>query len=195
MTEQSWVEPVIFTFVLAGVYAFLHKSKSLLSGIFLGAALSVKIEYLLPFLIFLQKLKSSYKNYAAIILTPFIISLPFLLIDKDAFMQRTIFDSGAVQSFPRLTNVSLSISAVILKYAKLSIPTAVTAIIGVIFSIFILLKGQKSVQLAPLGAFLVLFILFMFAPYVLLNYFAFLGNLLLVTLILTTGKKEPTTFQ
>ena len=185
MTEQSWVEPVIFTFVLFSIYFYFLRSKSLFAGFALGLALSIKVVYILPFLILLKKLNVVYKNYAAIILTPFIIALPFLMVDGSSFIQRTIFDSGAVQSFPRLTDTSLSISAVILKYTKSAIPTLVTAIIGIIFSVFVLLKGQKSIRTAPIGSFLVLFVLFMFGPYVLLNYFAFLGNLLLISLFLT----------
>ena len=190
MTEQSWIEPVIFTFVLLAIYFYFLKPKSLLPGLALGAALSIKIVYILPFLVLLKKVNVVYKNYAAIILTPLVIALPFLMINSSSFIQRTIFDSGAVQSYPRLTDASLNISAVILKYTKLAIPTLVTAIIGIIFSAFVLLKGQKSIRMAPIGSFLVLFVLFMFGPYVLLNYFAFLGNLLLISLVLILGNSH-----
>lgn len=192
MTEQAWVEPVIFSFLLFSIYLHIKNPRSMLSSLPMGALLAIKLVYILPLLVFLKNQKAKFGHYLILVLIPVLISLPFLIIDKDLFLRRTLFDSGAIQSYPRLTNSSLNVSAVLLKYFHIVISAPVVGILSLLFALVLVSKKTKTINSSTLSLFLAFFFMFMIAPYVVLNYFAFLGNILLVCFLLNlkTGPDE-----
>jgi hypothetical protein len=188
MTEQSWIEPTIFFFLLLAVYLKLKNPTSILSSVSLGAVLANKVVYILPLLVFLKIKKEKLHHYFVLVLTPLLISLPFLLIDKDLFLKRTLFDSGAIQSYPRLTSASLNVSAVLLKYAHLVIPAWAVVAASLLFALLVIKKKITYLGEPLLGLFLIFSFMFMIAPYMVLNYFSFLGNILILAFLLSCAK-------
>lgn len=192
MTEQAWLEPVMTLFLLSAVYLSIKYPKRIFANIFLGAILAVKSVYLLPLLVFLKNQKANIVQYSVTILIPLTLSLPFLLADSKLFLQRTqtyVTDPSVIQTSLAPSHISLSLAAVILKYTGIVLPTFVVAILGLITALVLVTKGPKTPPFALLSAFLVFMVLFMFGPFVFLHYFAFLGNILLLTLLLFLSKR------
>ena len=193
MTEQAWLEPVMTLFLLSAVYLLTKYPQKIWSGVFLGAILAIKSVYLLPLLTLLKNRKANIAQYSTTILIPLILSLPFLLADPKLFLERTqvyVSDPTRIQSNLAPTNISLSIAAVILKYTGYVLPTAVIALAGLVTSIIVIAKGPKTPPFALISTFLVFTVLFMFGPFVFLHYFAFLGNILLLSTLLFLGQKH-----
>ncbi|GEM_PF-5728268 len=187
ITEHSWLEPVIFTFIAAGVYFRTVKNANL-GSLLLGAILAIKVVYALPLLVYLKSKGSRFRDFLIFLIIPTLLTIPFLWTDKELFIKRTLFDSGAIQNVPRLTNVSLNVSAVLLKYFHVVIPLYLVVLIGIAFSLIVIYLPKEKNSLIAL--FLTFFILFMVGPYLVLNYFYLLGNILLLALLCFLSKKE-----
>ncbi|MEX2028591.1 MAG: hypothetical protein WD988_03805 [Candidatus Curtissbacteria bacterium] len=193
MTEQAWLEPVITAFTFSATYFLVKSPKKPWGGVFLGSILAIKSVYALPLLVYLKNTKSKALNYIAAAIVPVALTLPFLLANAPLFLERTqiyVTDPGAISNNLAPTNISLSVSAVILKYTGIVIPTLVTFALGILISLVVLLFKKPNFAFAPLSLFLVFMTLFMFGPFVFLNYFAYLGNLLILTIIFFIARER-----
>lgn len=195
MTEQAWLEPVMTLFLLSAVYLLVKYPRRIFGSFFLGAILAVKSVYLVPLLTYLKNQKATITQYATMILIPFVLSLPFLLMDPKLFLERTqtyVINPDVIQTSLAPSHISLSIAAVILKYTGIVLPTFLVATLGLITAFALVIYSSKTLPFALLSAFLVFMVLFMFGPFVFVHYFAFLGNILLITLLLFLGQKRAT---
>lgn len=195
MTQQAWLEPLMTFFLILAVYLFLKYPRRFFGGLPLGAMVAVKSVYLLPLLTLLLNRKSTVYQYGAILLLPVLFSLPFLLANPSLFLERTqvyVTDPAAIGANLAPTHISLSISAVILKYTKIVIPTIVVAGLGLITAFLTIKKSAKTLPFALLSTFLVFMVLFMFGPFVFLHYFAFMGNILILAVLFFLGQKVNT---
>lgn len=191
MTEQSWLEPLITMFIFLATFTLIKKPESFIAGLFLGAVLSIKSVYLLPVLVFLKNMRSRLVNYIVAIIILAIFTLPFLLIDSALFFERTqtyVTSPNAIDKYLAPTNASLSIAAVILKYTGVVLPTIVVISVGLFISLIVVIFKKNDYYYTTLSLFLVFIYLFMFGPFVFLQYFAFLGNLLILTTLLLLTK-------
>lgn len=191
MTEQSWLEPVITMLFAASTFFLITYPKSKVGPLFLGAILAVKSVYILPMLTYLKNIGAKPSQYLITILVPIIISAPFLIANPSLFLERTqtyVTDPSAISRNLAPTEISLNIAAVILKYTKVVLPTYLISLLGLISAVAVIIKKPKSPPFVILSVFLVFITLFMFGPFVFLHYFAFMGNILLLTLILFLGK-------
>lgn len=193
MTEQAWLEPLVTMFTFLATYAFVKKTKSFWAGLFLGAILAIKSVYILPLFVFLKNSKSKGINYIAALAVLIIFTLPFLLANASLFLERTqtyVTNPNAIGTYLAPTNVSLNISALLLKYTGIILPTLVVVLIGLFISALVIVFKKGGPAYAVLSLFLVFMTLFMFGPFVFINYFAFLGNLLILTGILFIAEKQ-----
>lgn len=193
MTEQAWLEPVMTTFLFSATYFLLANYKNVASSLMLGFILAIKSVYLLPVLAYLKNSRTKTINYLIALALPVILSLPFLIASPELFLERTqtyVSDPGAIQANLAPTNVSLSIAAVILKYTHQVLPTALVVVIGIIVTLVVIFWGKKSLPFALLSMFFVFMTLFMFGPFVFLHYFAFLGNILLLVLLVFSTRNQ-----
>lgn len=194
MTEQAWLEPVMTLFFLLATYSFLIYPKKIFGSLFLGAVLAIKSVYLLPVATFLKNKQSfsSNKNanifqYLVVIAVPVAFSVPFLIADPKLFLDRTqvyLTSPESIGTNLAPTHIALNISAVILKYMTIVLPSIVVAVIGIITVLMLVFKKHKNMATTVLSTFLIFIVLFMFGPFVFVHYYAFLGNLLLLTLLL-----------
>lgn len=186
MTEQAWLEPLMTLSLIAAVYSLSTGARQATAGLFLGAMLAIKSVYLLPLLTFLKTQKARLSQYLAFLLVPLFFSLPFLLSDASLFLSRTqsyVTNPQGIQTYLAPANVSLNISAVILKYTGFVLPTFVPLSLGLAMAFFVIMRRQEGLAFSLLALFLVFIVLFMFGPFVFLHYFAFLGNILLLVLL------------
>lgn len=193
MTEQSWLEPLMTLFVIAATYSVVRSSTKTMPSYFLGAILAIKSVYILPILTYLKNNRASILQYVVTLAIPIMLSLPYLLTDARLFLERTqvyVSDPGRIQSNLAPTNISLSIAAIILKYTGYVLPTAVVALVGLVTSIIVIARGPKTPPFALISTFLVFTVLFMFGPFVFLHYFAFLGNILILTVFLFLSRNR-----
>lgn len=191
MTEQAWLEPVITMLIFSAAFVLIKRPKSFIGGLFLGGVLSVKSVYILPVFVFLKNMKARLSSFVAAIIVLTIFTLPFLLINGPLFFERTqtyVTSPEAIDRYLAPTSVSLSIAAVILKYTGVVIPTIVVMLIGLSTSLIAIIFRKNDYYFASLSLFLVFISLFMFGPFVFLQYFAFLGNLLILTILLLLAK-------
>jgi len=192
MIEHAWLEPVMTFLLLLGVYCFNRQPKSLKGPLALGAVMAIKNVYFLPLAVYLAKQKSRLTNYLWMILVPLVLSLPFLIADPKLFLERTLTystNSKAIAQALAPTDVSLSIAAVILKYTHIVLPNFLVILAGIIVSLVLVLKNHRTQFFSLLSVFLIFIVLFMFGPFVFLNYFAFLGNILLFCLLLSLSRR------
>lgn len=193
MTQQAWLEPLMSLFLILAVFLFLKYPQKFFGSLPLGAMVAVKSVYLLPLLTLLVNRKSTIYQYSTLVVVPVLFSLPFLLANAPLFLARTqvyVTDPAAIGDYFAPTHISLSISAVILKYTKIVIPTIMVAGLGLITALLTIKKSAKTLPFALLSTFLVFMVLFMFGPFVFLHYFAFMGNILILTMMLTLGKNQ-----
>lgn len=191
MTEQSWLEPTITMLFAASTFFLITRPKSTLGALFLGAILAIKSVYILPILTYLKNTSANKMQYLITILIPILVSAPFLIANPSLFLERTqtyVTDPTAIARNLAPTEISLNMAAVILKYAKVVLPTYLIILLGLISAVALIIKKPKSPPFVILSVFLVFITLFMFGPFVFLHYYAFMGNILLLTLILFLGK-------
>lgn len=191
MTEQAWLEPAMTLFFLWATYLFLKSPKKIPGSILLGAILAIKSIYLLPVLTYLKNKKATFAQYLTPILVLILFSLPFLTADTRLFLDRTqvyVTTPESIQANLAPTHIALNISAVILKYTNIVLSTAVVGAIGIITALLLIIKKHKDMSFTVLSTFLIFIVLFMFGPFVFVHYYAFLGNLLLLTLLLFLAK-------
>lgn len=191
MTEQAWLEPVVTMLFTAAAYFLMTKNSPALSSLFLGAILAVKSVYILPILTYLKNTKASKIQYLITVLVPIAISAPFFIANPQLFLERTqiyVTDPAAIARNLAPTDISLNITAVILKYTKFVIPTAVVVLLGILAALLTILKKPKTQVEVLLSVFLVFMTLFMFGPFVFLHYYAFMGNILLLALTFSLAK-------
>lgn len=193
MTEQSWLEPTVTMLFTASTFFFTTNPKSTFGPLFLGAILAVKSVYILPMLAYLKNIGARPAQYLIAILVPIVVSAPFLIANPQLFLDRTqtyVTDPSAISRNLAPTEISLNIAAVILKYTNFVLPTALVGLLGAMTTLAVIIKKPKSSPFVILSVFLVFMTLFMFGPFVFLHYFAFMGNVLLITLILFLGKSR-----
>ena len=191
MTEQSWLEPTITMLFTASTFFLAVHPKSSIGPLLLGSILAIKSVYILPILTYLKNIGARPFQYLITALVPIIISAPFFIANPSLFLERTqtyVTDPSAISRSLAPTEISLNIAAVILKYTKLVLPTIIISLFGTAVAIAVIVKKPKSLPFAVLSVFLVFITLFMFGPFVFLHYYAFMGNILLLTLILFLGK-------
>ena len=196
MVEQAYPESLTVLFFLAAVLIIVKNSKSWAAGAVLGSMLAVKAVYFLPFLVFLINTKSKIRNLALMFLVPIILSLPFLFADAKLFLERTqiyVTNPEKIAGVLAPTNISLSVSALILKYTNIVLPTPIAAIPGIAVALLAILKRPKRMSLSIISVFLVFMFLFMFGPYAFLYNFAMMGNLLLIVILFQVSEKENNT--
>lgn len=193
MTEHSWPESLSTLFIVAAVY-FISLQKNLaLASLALGTLLAIKSVYVLPLVVFLILIKSKLRNILLTLAIPLIASLPFLFINYQLFLERTqiyVTDPDKIATVLAPTNISLSISAVILKFTKTVLPTYLAVIPALLVSAFLILKRQEQYGLSILGIFLVFMTLFMFGPFAFLYNFAMMGNILLLSVLYLVPTKS-----
>jgi len=115
-----------------------------------------------------------------------------LIADPKLFLERTLTystNSKAIAQTLAPTDVSLSIAAMILKYTHIVLPNFIVIFAGLIVSLILILKNHQTQFFSLLSVFLIFIVLFMFGPFVFLNYFAFLGNILLFCLLLSLSPR------
>lgn len=191
MTEQAWLEPVMTFLLISSAYFLVRSKKNIAGGLLLGAILAIKSVYFLPVLTYLRNSKAHRFQYILAILLPIVMSAPFFIANQKLFLERTqiyVSNPEIIQSSLAPTHIALNIAAVILKYAKIVLPTIVVILIGLIVSILTILKSKDSPAFSLLSLFLVFIILFMFGPFVFVHYFAFLGNILIVIILMFSAK-------
>lgn len=191
MTEQAWLEPIMTVFLFASLYFFLKNKNSILGSIFLGTLLGIKSVYIIPILTFLKIRGVNSKQYLVAVLVPLAFTIPFLILNYKLFLERTqvyVTNPSAIQGTLAPTNIALNIAAVILKYTHFVIPSYIVAGLGVATSILLIIKRRQEIGFALVAMFLVFIVLFMFGPFVFAHYFAFLGNILLLS-VLTFSKE------
>ena len=192
MTEQAWLEPTTTTLFVAATYFLATRARTNVA-LTLGAILAIKSVYILPILTYLKNTDAKRTQYLVTILVPAALSAPFLITNPGLFFERTatyVTDPSSISRNLAPTEVSLNMAAVILKYTKIVLPTAIVSLSGAVVALALIIKKPKSLPFAILSVFLVFVTLFMFGPFIFLHYYAFLGNLLLLTLILFLGKRH-----
>lgn len=193
MTEQAWLEPLVTLFFFLATYLFLKYPKKSYGSIFLGAVLAIKSVYLLPVATYLKNKRASLTQYLTAILIPLILSFAFLIRDWRLFLDRTqvyVTTPESIQANLAPTHIALNISAIILKYTDIVLPTIIVGLIGLATTLLLILRGSRQMPYVVLSTFLIFMVLFMFGPFVFVHYFAFLGNLLILTLLLFLGKTQ-----
>src|SRR3990167_8386096 len=191
MTEHAWPEPLSTLFLLLAVYFTITRRQSILVGTFLGFILSIKSVYVLPLVTYLANTRAKFYQFLLAIGIPIALSAPFLLANRQLFLDRTqiyVTNPEKIATVLAPTNISLSISAVILKYTHIMLPTAAVVIPGLAISFLSILKKSPNVSFALLSTFIVFFTLFMLGPFVFLYNFAFLGNILLISILLFSAR-------
>lgn len=186
MTEHSWPEPIVTLFILTAIYYMAKNKNSLVGGIALGLVLAIKSVYLAPLFVMLIKMQAKFRNLLILVILPLVLSLPFLILDYKLFLERTqiyVTDPGKIANVLAPTNISLSISAVILKYTNIVLPSYIAAVPGVLMTLVAITIGRKKFSFAPIAAFLVFMAFFMFGPFAFLYNFAMMGNLLLISIL------------
>lgn len=193
MIEHAWPESLTTLFFLIALYFSLKNKKSWIIPTSLGSLLAIKAVYFLPFLVFLVNIKSKIKNLAILFAVPIVLSLPFLLADPKLFLERTqiyVTNPEKIAGMLAPNNISLSISAVILKYTGFVLPTPIAAIPGILIAIAAILKKPKGAAFSVISVFLVFMFLFMFGPYAFLYNFTMMGNFLLIAVLFLLPQKE-----
>lgn len=192
MTEHAWPEPVITFLLFLAVYLINKYPRNIAGSSALGAILAIKSVYILPLITYLFSQKAKLKHYLITISIPIVLSLPFLISDHKLFLERTqIYVTNPEKIAENLapTNISLSISAVILKYTGVILPSAFVALFGLIAAVAVILKKYQEPSMSVLSIFLVFITLFMFGPFVFVYNFTFLGNILLLSILLLLSRK------
>lgn len=195
MTEQAWLEPTITMLFVASTFFLINKKNTKAGPLFLGAILAIKSVYILPILTYLKNMGAGRVQYLITALVPVALSAPFFIANPNLFLERTgtyISNPNAIAGSLAPTEISLSIAAVILKYTKIVLPSALVFLLGAVAALAVIIKKPKSPPFVILSVFLVFMTLFMFGPFVFLHYYAFMGNILLLTLILLLGKSHQT---
>lgn len=193
MTEQAWLEPTITMLFVASTFFLINKKNTKVGPLFLGAILAIKSVYILPILTYLKNMGAGKIQYLITALVPIALSTPFFIANPNLFLERTgtyISDPNAIAGSLAPTEISLSIAAVILKYTKFVLPTALVFLLGAVAALAVIIKKPKSGPFVILSVFLVFMALLMFGPFVFLHYYAFMGNILLLMLILLLGKSR-----
>ena len=191
MTEQAWLEPIITLSFFAATYLFLKYPNKIYGSAPLGMVLAIKSVYLLPVATYLKNKSANTFQYLTAILVPIALSLPFLAADARLFLDRTqvyVTTPESIQANLAPTHLALNISALILKYTGIVLPTILVSLAGIATVLFLILKRPSQMSYVVLSTFLIFMVLFMFGPFVFVHYFAFLGNLLLLTMLLFLGK-------
>lgn len=191
MTQRAWLEPINTLFLISSVYFLYTSPKSLLGPTFLGLTIAIKSVYLLPFFALLYNTKSRLSHFAIMLILPAVITLPFLFADSRLFLERTqsfVTNPQIISKTLAPVDISLSITAVLIKYAAYMPPTILVGILGLLATAAIIFKRAKDFSFALLSAFLIFIVLFMFGPFVFLHYYAYLGNILLLVLTFSLAK-------
>ncbi|MDO8487514.1 MAG: hypothetical protein Q7S45_04420 [Candidatus Curtissbacteria bacterium] len=186
MVEHSWPDTLITFLFLLAIYFVNQTKRSLVPGFALGSILAIKSVYFLPLFTFLVSTKSRMSNILIMFSIPVVLSLPFLYADPKLFWERTqiyVTNPERLATVLAPTNISLSISAVILKYTKIVLPSYIAAIPAFLMAALLLVKNPKIFAFSLLSTFLVFMFLFMFGPYAFLYNFAMMGNILLFSLL------------
>ena len=193
MTEQAWLEPAMTLFFLCATYLFVKYPRKIFGSLFLGAVLAIKSVYLLPIATLLKNKNATLAQYLMSVLPPAALSLPFLIADARLFLDRTqvyVTTPESIQVNLAPSHIALNIAAVILKYTNVVLPTAVVGAIGLVSALLLIVKKHQQMPFVILSTFLIFMVLFMFGPFVFVHYFTFLGNLLLLTLLLFLSKEQ-----
>ena len=193
MTEHAWPEPVITFLLILAVYLGFQLKNSLVSSIPLGMIMSIKSVYALPLLVYLALFRAKLRNFLVVLAIPVVLSLPFIFADPKLFFERTqIYVASPEKIANNLapTNVALTLSAIILKYTGIVLPSYFAVIPGLVVAVLTLLKRHSHPGFSLLATFLVFFSLFMFGPFAFLYNFAMMGNILLFTILLFQGKMK-----
>lgn len=183
MTEHSWPESLSTLLIVAAVYFMTQLKNLTLTSIAVGSLLAIKSVYALPLLTFLVLTRSKPRYILLALLIPLAASLPFLIANYQIFLERTqiyVTNPEKIATTLAPTNISLSISAVILKFTHIVLPTYLAAIPGVLTSALLIIKRQEQFAFCLIAIFLVFMALFMFGPFAFLYNFAMMGNILLL---------------
>jgi len=193
MIENAWPESVVTFFIISAVYFMNPAKKTWVWSVFLGAVLAIKSVYFLPLLTFLLSTNTKAKNIFIMMAFPIVLSLPFFYANPQLFLERTqiyVTHPEKIANVLAPTNISLSLSAVVLKYTGLVIPSIIAAIPAFAVAIFCLLKKPKFFAFSLISAYLVFVSLFMFGPYAFLYNFVMLGNILLLSILFLIPQKR-----
>lgn len=191
-TEQAWLEPAMTLFFFLATYLFLKYPKRVFGAFSLGLILAIKSVYLLPILTYLKSKNANLRQYLLAILTLVAFSAPFLIASPKLFLDRTqvyVTTPESINANLAPTHIALNISAVILKYTNIVLPTFLVGTIGIVTALALIAKKHKDMAFTVLATFLIFIVLFMFGPFVFVHYYTFLGNLLLLTFLLFLAKR------
>jgi hypothetical protein len=187
--EQTWTEQIIITQFLAIIYS-LKKEKFLLASILVGVMCATKqYAIFMAIMSFFYILKNtsfvrSIKLSTVVILTFFILTGPFLLLDYHQFIKVTVTD---ILSYSTRDD-ALSWSAYFLKFYNYEIPSLVRSLLPVLtmlLSIFYILKGKfKDLNSFVFTNIIIYLAVFLFGKQAFCNYY-YLISFMLVVYILT----------
>ncbi len=185
--EESMTDPFLLLLLLGAVYTFLHKKNKLTSIIF-GLTLGTK-QYAIFLLPLLLRLFLKRKDLFTVILGSFttllVLILPFLVWDKDSFLQGVIFELNDLPARPW----SLTLNSLLYHLNIQVNQNILTVILFLVIILFYLQKIKTPSRFLYISA-AVLFFFFFFNKWSALNYWYLVGQLILLGYVIEGVAKE-----
>ncbi|MBM4402089.1 MAG: hypothetical protein FJ044_02495 [Candidatus Cloacimonetes bacterium] len=189
--EQAWLEPTILCLLLLSYFLSQHQHKVITLIIF-GFLITIKQTLIfLPILLW-RSLKLDLKKLGLIAFGALAVLLPFFLWSPADFYYDTITSYfSTVTQMRELINQSLTFGGFLFNTFKIEYPSFLSFLVTVPILGCILKKQGRGWSQFFLATTLFYFALFLFSTQAFLNFYYFIGQLILVNIALLPKEKEP----
>lgn len=189
--EQSWLDPLVSFLLILCFYLYMKSKKPNLASFIFGGIVTIKQSFIFLPLFLIKILKLDVKKWLWVGFSALLIILPFFLWNPTGFMDKVVNRYFVtVSERQALTHRSLTVYSFWFEQFQKDLPSALLVVFWVVLLVVILLKQKKGWSQFFLSTTLFYFGLFLFSNAAFLNFYYFIGQLLLINIALLQIKKD-----
>lgn len=192
LIEGSWLTPLNFFFVSLITYLLIKKKKGWIVGITVGILTTIQFFHVVIIAYFWKFFKRSSGLLIAFSITIGVMVLPFVIATSPVkFLNETVLFYFRNPPPPNiLIHDSLNLNTLYFQYTKHDISTLISFSLIIFSFILIFIRQDKSVSSVVGSITLFFYALFLFGRQSFVNYYYFLGSLLVLWMAAIAGEEK-----
>lgn len=189
--ESSWLTPLNFFFICLLVFFLQKKAAKTTLGIALGVLTGIQFFHAIIIFSLFKWLHYSKIFLISSLLTILLIAAPFFITAPSNFFSRTIWVYFRNPPHPSiLIHTSLSLNTLLFYFTGKDIPALIYALISGGIFIFYLLRLKRSLSSLIETITMTFFAIFLFGRQAFVNYYYFIGSMLVLWLATLAYEKD-----